>query len=107
MQRLEIFRQQITEEKERLGIKTSRSDRQPATYVTVHRAKLLDDGYMQLSLLHMKALKGTIRVKFINEQVHVHVYHTYIYTYVHVLALSTAWSIYTNPDWGEPKRAPH
>ena len=77
MQRLEIFRQQVIEEKERLGIKTSRSARQPATYVTVHRARILDDGYAQLSLLHMKALKGTIRVKFVNEQVHVHVYDTY------------------------------
>ena len=79
MQRLEIFHQQVTEEKERLGLKTSRSDRQPATYVTVHRTKILDDGYAQLSLLHMKALKGTIRVKFINEQVYVHVHHTYMY----------------------------
>ena len=78
MQRLEIFHQQVTEEKERLGLKTSRSDRKPATYVTVHRTKILDDGYAQLSLLHMKALKGTIRVKFINEQVHVRVYHMYM-----------------------------
>lgn len=69
MQRLEIFHQQVTEEKEKLGIKHSRSDRQPATYITVHRAKILEDGYAQLSLLHMKALKGTIRVKFVNEQV--------------------------------------
>ena len=80
MQRLEIFRQQVIEEKERLGIKTSRSDRQPATYITIHRAKILDDGYAQLSLLHMKALKGTIRVKFVNEQVHRHVYQMYCTT---------------------------
>lgn len=45
------------------------SDRRPATYITIHRAKILDDGYTQLSLLHTKALKGTIRVKFVNEQV--------------------------------------
>ena len=60
----------MTEEKERLGIVNSRFDRRPATYITIHRARILDDGYAQLSLLLMKALKGTIRVKFVNEQVH-------------------------------------
>ena len=59
----------MTEDKERLGIKSSRSERQPATYITIHRPRILDDGYAQLSLLHTKALKGTVRVKFVNEQV--------------------------------------
>ena len=57
------------EDKEKLGIDNSRSVRSTATYITVHRTKILDDGYAQLSLLNTKALKGTIRVKFVNEQV--------------------------------------
>ena len=68
-QRIEIFRQQVTEDKEKLGMLFSRTDQRPATYITIHRTKILDDGYAQLSLLHMTALKGTIRVKFVNEQV--------------------------------------
>ena len=71
IQRLQIFHQNISEDKERLGIVSSRYDRNITTYVTVHRTKILDDGYAQLSLLPMKALKGIIRVKFVNEQVRI------------------------------------
>ncbi len=39
------------------------------TLITVHRANLVEDGYRQLSLLATDALKGIIRVKFVNEQV--------------------------------------
>lgn len=39
--------------------------------ITVQRNRLLDDGYRQLSLLSPTALKATIRVKFINQQVHI------------------------------------
>ena len=69
MQRVEIFHRYVEEDKERLGLSKSQSDRRPATYITVHRGRILDDGYTQLSLLATNALKGTIRVKFVNEQV--------------------------------------
>lgn len=59
----------MSEDKERMGIVSIRSSRNPATYITIHRKKVLDDGYAQLSLIHTNSLKGTIRVKFINEQV--------------------------------------
>ncbi|VDM65042.1 unnamed protein product [Strongylus vulgaris] len=39
-----------------------------ATLITVARNRLVEDGYRQLSLLSTRALKSTIRVKFINQQ---------------------------------------
>ena len=41
----------------------------PAAYITIHRARLLEDGYNHLGLLSTAHFKGVIRVKFINEQV--------------------------------------
>ena len=64
---MEIFHRQIDEEKQKLGI--NRDVRCPATYITIHRNRILEDGYTQLSLLSTAALKRTIRVKFVNEQV--------------------------------------
>ena len=65
---MEIFRQRVVEDKEALGI-IKPSGQSSATYITVHRGKLLDDGYSQLSLLRIRDMKGIIRVKFVNEQV--------------------------------------
>ncbi|CAJ0598217.1 unnamed protein product [Cylicocyclus nassatus] len=39
-----------------------------ATLITVARNRLVEDGYRQLSMLSTRALKSTIRVKFINQQ---------------------------------------
>lgn len=39
-----------------------------STLVTVHRARIVEDGYQQLNSLPSQSLKGVIRVKFINEQ---------------------------------------
>ena len=58
----------MIKDKEALGVLKS-SGQKPAAYITIHRGKLLDDGYAQLSLLHIRDIKGTIRVKFVNEQV--------------------------------------
>ncbi len=69
MQRLEVFQKRVMEDRERLGIPTSRHERQASAYVDIHRTRVLEDGYTQLSFLQPKSLKGTIRVKFINEQV--------------------------------------
>lgn len=56
------FRKYIASEKENM-------EGAPSTMITVERNRLLDDGYRQLSLLSPTALKATIRVKFINQQV--------------------------------------
>ncbi|XP_032802934.2 ubiquitin-protein ligase E3B isoform X2 [Petromyzon marinus] len=39
----------------------------PITHITVRRSRMLEDGYEQLSRLPPNSLKGTIRVKFIND----------------------------------------
>ena len=68
-QRVEIFYQHVEADRQRLGLARSGSSRCPASYITVHRGHILEDGYAQLSQLTTDAMKGTIRVKFINEQV--------------------------------------
>uniref|UniRef100_A0A915K9A7 Ubiquitin-protein ligase E3B n=1 Tax=Romanomermis culicivorax TaxID=13658 RepID=A0A915K9A7_ROMCU len=67
--RIILFRKFITLDKETIGLSSSTDffDR-PSTSITVHRSRLIEDGYRQLSVLSSKALKGIIRVKFINEQ---------------------------------------
>ena len=67
MQRVEIFHRRIKKDREFLKI----SEGHPTTYITIHRDKLLEDGYSQLGILSSSILKGTIRVKFINAQVNV------------------------------------
>ena len=41
----------------------------PATYITIHRNRLLEDGYNQLVSVSTPNMKGVVRVKFVNEQV--------------------------------------
>ena len=67
---MEIFHQQVEEDKQMVGLSRSRFDRCPATYITIHRSLFLEDGYAQLSVLPVEALKGIVCVKFIHEQVH-------------------------------------
>jgi len=58
------------EDKKKLGISRSHSgERKTSAYIDIHRKRVLEDGYLQLSYLAPKSLKGTIKVKFINEQV--------------------------------------
>ena len=61
----------MVEDKSKIGIPTSRDERHMAAsaYIDVHRNRILEDGYVQLSSLNSRLLKGTIKVKFINEQV--------------------------------------
>lgn len=70
--RVQLFRKQIAREKQCLGILTSqeasRDHSCPSTLITVHRGHLVEDGYRQLATLSRNALKGIIRVKFVNEQ---------------------------------------
>ena len=65
---MQLFYEKILSDKESLGI-ARKPGQTSATYVTIRRNRLLEDGYEQLSTLSTAALKGTIRVKFINEQV--------------------------------------
>ena len=59
----------MKEEKASLGITRHTTPNDPATYITIHRERILEDGYQQLCLLSTPSLKRTIRVKFINMQV--------------------------------------
>lgn len=38
-----------------------------STFITIHRSRIVEDGYQQLARLAPNALKGLIRVKFIND----------------------------------------
>lgn len=38
-----------------------------STFITIHRSRIVEDGYQQLARLPPNALKGLIRVKFIND----------------------------------------
>lgn len=66
-ERVSLFRKYITEEKASLGL-TDNMSNISSTMITVHRSKIVEDGYRQLSVLPAQALKGLIRVRFINEQ---------------------------------------
>lgn len=68
LQRVEIFYEYIKADKTELGIGSGHG-RAPATYITIHRNRVLENGYEQLSSLPAATIKGIIRVKFINEQV--------------------------------------
>lgn len=68
-QRVELFRERVTSDKKSLGIIRPGDLPSPSTYITIHRPRLLADGHEQLATLTTKALKSTIRVKFVNEQV--------------------------------------
>ena len=67
-QRVKIFRKNVLKEKEILGVLESVSTSPQSTLITVHRSRIVEDGYRQLAQLPAKAMKGLIRVRFINEQ---------------------------------------
>ncbi|XP_037093426.1 ubiquitin-protein ligase E3B-like [Pollicipes pollicipes] len=67
-ERVCLFRQEVTKEKLALGLTESAFTTPQSTLVTIHRSRLLEDGYRQLASLSPQLLKGIIRVKFINEQ---------------------------------------
>uniref|UniRef100_A0A914EGA9 Ubiquitin-protein ligase E3B n=1 Tax=Acrobeloides nanus TaxID=290746 RepID=A0A914EGA9_9BILA len=59
-ERMIFFRKLVAADKDLVDI--------PSTLVTIERARIVEDGYRQLSTLPSQALKATIRVKFINQQ---------------------------------------
>ncbi|XP_076453206.1 ubiquitin-protein ligase E3B-like [Babylonia areolata] len=67
-ERVMLFRKNVMKEKEALGLTESACASPQSTLITVHRSRIVEDGYRQLAQLPPRALKGVIRVKFINEQ---------------------------------------
>lgn len=67
-ERVVLFRKNVNNEKTVLGLTESACASPQSTLITVHRSRIVEDGYQQLALLPPQSLKGVIRVKFINEQ---------------------------------------
>ncbi|XP_028680404.1 ubiquitin-protein ligase E3B [Erpetoichthys calabaricus] len=61
------FRTIVTKEKESLGLVETSSASPSVTHITIRRSRMLEDGYEQLRKLQAKAIKGVIRVKFVND----------------------------------------
>ncbi|KAF6203973.1 hypothetical protein GE061_002311 [Apolygus lucorum] len=67
-ERVQLFRKFVANEKTVLGLTESACAAGTSTLITIHRSRIVEDGYRQLALLPPQALKGVIRVRFINEQ---------------------------------------
>ncbi|XP_014255272.1 ubiquitin-protein ligase E3B isoform X1 [Cimex lectularius] len=67
-ERVQLFRKYVANEKAVLGLTESACAAASSTLITIHRSRIVEDGYRQLALLPSQALKGVIRVRFINEQ---------------------------------------
>ncbi|XP_043191371.1 ubiquitin-protein ligase E3B-like [Amphibalanus amphitrite] len=67
-ERVYLFRQEVSKERLALGLTESPFTSPQSTLITIHRSRLLEDGYRQLATLSPQLLKGIVRVKFINEQ---------------------------------------
>jgi ubiquitin-protein ligase E3 B len=58
----------VAAEKVSLGLTDNEAAAACSTLVTIHRSRIVEDGYRQLSTLNSNSLKGVIRVKFVNIQ---------------------------------------
>ncbi|KZC11880.1 Ubiquitin-protein ligase E3B [Dufourea novaeangliae] len=67
-ERVVLFRKHVVNEKVVLGLTESACNGTPTTLIVVHRTRIVEDGYRQLAMLPSQALKGLIRVRFVNEQ---------------------------------------
>ncbi|XP_073916937.1 ubiquitin-protein ligase E3B isoform X2 [Castor canadensis] len=65
--RVLLFRNMVSKEKEKLGLVESSSASPHVTHITIRRSRMLEDGYEQLRQLSQHAMKGVIRVKFVND----------------------------------------
>ncbi|KAA0183295.1 hypothetical protein HAZT_HAZT003429 [Hyalella azteca] len=63
-ERVLLFRANVSAQKATLALASPH----PFTLITVYRSRLVEDGYRQLNTLSPNALKGVIRVRFVNEQ---------------------------------------
>lgn len=69
--RVILFRRKVAADKAALGLSTDSVDNVHfgnSTLVTIHRSRIVEDGYRQLANLTTASLKGVIRVKFVNVQ---------------------------------------
>jgi len=67
-ERVLLFRKKVHAEKTSLGILESDSASPQSTLISVHRNRIVEDGYRQLGTLATQAIKGVIRVRFVNMQ---------------------------------------
>ncbi|XP_066590975.1 ubiquitin-protein ligase E3B [Prorops nasuta] len=67
-ERVVLFRKHIADEKTVMGLTESACNSPPTTLIVIHRTRIVEDGYRQLAMLPSQALKGVIRVRFVNEQ---------------------------------------
>ena len=68
-ERVLLFRKKVSSEKAGLGILDTDSSSSPqSTLISVHRNRLVEDGYRQLGGLSSASLKGLVRVRFVNMQ---------------------------------------
>jgi len=67
-ERVLLFRKKVHSEKTSLGILESDSASPQSTLISVHRNRIVEDGYRQLGTLAPTAIKGVIRVRFVNMQ---------------------------------------
>jgi len=67
-ERVLLFRKKVHTEKTTLGILESDSASPQSTLISVHRNRIVEDGYRQLGSLGAQAIKGVIRVRFVNMQ---------------------------------------
>ncbi|KAK8739159.1 hypothetical protein OTU49_003508, partial [Cherax quadricarinatus] len=67
-ERVLLFRKNVNNEKAVLGLTDAACATPHSTLITIHRCRLVEDGYRQLASLSPRSLKGMIRVRFINEQ---------------------------------------
>ncbi|XP_069160891.1 ubiquitin-protein ligase E3B [Procambarus clarkii] len=67
-ERVLLFRKHVNNEKAVLGLTDAACATPHSTLITIHRSRLVEDGYRQLASLSPRSLKGMIRVRFINEQ---------------------------------------
>uniref|UniRef100_A0A3Q3QSS8 Ubiquitin-protein ligase E3B n=1 Tax=Monopterus albus TaxID=43700 RepID=A0A3Q3QSS8_MONAL len=65
--RVLLFRNIVTKEKESLGLIETSSASPHVTHITIRRSRMLEDGYDQLRRLPVNSIKGVIRVKFVND----------------------------------------
>lgn len=67
-ERIALFRKYVQNEKAVLGLTADLAYAPSSALVTVHRDRIVEDGYRQLAALPARSLKGIIRVRFINQQ---------------------------------------
>lgn len=66
--RVKLFRKYVQNEKAVLGLTESACATLSSALIRIHRDRIVEDGYRQLAALRPHALKGVIRVRFINQQ---------------------------------------